>query len=451
MKHKALVEQLEYYKNRIKALEEENALLRYELKQIKDKWYKPKPPKKEDPPPKEPKKRGALFGHLGWFRRKPKKIDRVEIVKLKACPLCGHKDLKVCQEIEEHIQEDITLPEVMVTKYVRHHYYCKNCRKVVSGKGEEEIPGSYIGPKAKALASFLRYGIKMSIEDVKRIFRDLFNLKLAAASIPGFNNQLRAKALPIYNGIRGKIKRGRSCHADETGWRLDGQNHWLWSFSNGKASFFHIDKSRGQKVVKEILGDKYGGVLISDFLSAYNKIQAKGKQRCLIHLERDLKKVEACSEDESVKRYCHYLLKVLDQAEQLSKAYKDKKMSQEYFEERRGLLVKWLKDFNFPAPDKRHLKRFSQRLIRHKDELLTFLFYPNISYNNNQAERHIRPNVIFRKITFGNRSAKGTLNHSVLMSILQTAKLNRLDPLQTLKKIFILPEERRTVELLIPP
>ena len=439
------------YHSRVKELEEENALLRYELKQVQNKRYKPKPPKKEKPPKLKSKKRGALFGHLGWFRQKPKKVDRIEMVKLKRCPICGGGDLTECKEKEEHIQEDIILPQVKVTKYIRHHYYCKGCKKVVSGKGKEEIPNSYIGPGAKALASFLRYGIKISTRDVQRIFRDLFNLKIVPSSIPGFNNQLRVRALPIYQGIQDKIKRARSCNADETGWRLDGKNHWLWSFSNHKASLFHIDKSRGQKVVKKILGDKYNGVLISDFLSAYNKIQAKAKQRCIIHLERDLEKVEACSEDKFVKRYCQYLLKLLEQAKQLHKDYKSKKISREYFERRRDSLVNRLKDFNLPLPDKRHLKRFSQRLIRHKDELFTFLYYPNISYHNNQAERHIRPNVIFRKITFGNRSTQGTLNHSVLMSILQTAKLNKLDPLLTLKKIFTLPEKHRTVRLLIPP
>ena len=203
--------------------------------------------------------------------------------------------------------------------------------------------------------------------------------------------------------------------------------------------------------MKEVLGDKYNGILISDFLSAYNKIKTKGKQRCIIHLERDLKKVEACSEDGSVKRYCNYLLKLLDQAKELHKDYKDKKISREYFERKRDRLVNSLKDLEFPWQDKRQQKRFSKRLIRHKNELFTFLYHPNISYHNNQAERHIRPNVIFRKITFGNRSIKGTLNHSVLMSVLQTAKLNKLDPLLTLRKIFTLPEERRTVRILSPP
>ncbi|MBL7071727.1 MAG: transposase, partial [Candidatus Omnitrophica bacterium] len=94
-------------------------------------------------------------------------------------------------------------------------------------------------------------------------------------------------------------------------------------------------------------------------------------------------------------------------------------------------------DFYFPNPNKRILQRFVKRLNRHKDELFTFLYTKDIDYHNNHAEQQIRPDVIFRKITFQNRSIKGAQNHNVLMSILQTAKLNRLDPIQTLQKILL--------------
>ena len=95
-----------------------------------------------------------------------------------------------------------------------------------------------------------------------------------------------------------------------------------------------------------------------------------------------------------------------------------------------------LLDFRFPNPNKRILQRFVKRLNRHKDELFTFLYYKNIDYHNNHAEQQIRPDVIFRKITFQNRSYKGAQAHQVLMSILQTAKLNNLDPIKTLIQIL---------------
>jgi len=75
-------------------------------------------------------------------------------------------------------------------------------------------------------------------------------------------------------------------------WRVNGQNHWLWVFTNKDAALYLIDKSRGGKVVSNVLGEKYEGILITDFYSAYNKLQAQARQRCLAHLLREIKEVE---------------------------------------------------------------------------------------------------------------------------------------------------------------
>ncbi|MCL0105076.1 transposase, partial [Dehalococcoidia bacterium] len=84
--------------------------------------------------------------------------------------------------------------------------------------------------------------------------------------------------------------------ADETGWRVNGDNHWLWVFTSKNAALYHIDESRGGKVVTNILGQKYQGVLGCDFLSAYNELDAGAKQRCLAHFLREIKKVQEKNE-----------------------------------------------------------------------------------------------------------------------------------------------------------
>ncbi len=437
----------------IEELKENNTILRYELQQLRDKTFKPKPPKDKEPPaPKPtPKKKGAKFGHLGWFRKKPKKVNSTEIVTLKKCPLCGDNNLSDCRERSEHIQEDIVLPKIKVTKYIHHHYYCPGCKNTVIGRGKEEIPGSYIGPNAKSLANFLRYDIKTSVRDVKRVLKHFSGLTVVPGSVTGFNNQLRRRSMTVYEELKVLLRKSPYCHGDETGWKLDGDKYWLWSFSNNEIALVCIDKSRGQKVVEKVLGAEYDGILISDFLSAYNRIKTKGKQRCITHLERDLKKVRACDPSEPVRRYCKNLLSLLEQARKLDKNYTDKKIDINYFEDKRERLVKRLTDFNIILPDKKQLNRINKRLTRHKNELFTFLYYPNVDYHNNHAERMIRPNVIFRKITFGNRSPKGILNHSVLMSVLQTAKLNKIDPIKIFQKIFTSPQKDVSAAMLLPP
>ena len=110
-----------------------------------------------------------------------------------------------------------------------------------------------------------------------------------------------------------------------------------------------------------------------------------------------------------------------------------------------------LRDFAFPNSNKRILKRFAKRLQRHKNELLTFLYEKGVDYHNNHAEQQIRPDVIFRKITFGNRSENGAQYHSVIMSILQTAKLNGIDPIGTYKDILLGTKQYPLLSALAPP
>jgi hypothetical protein len=441
---------------RIEDLEEKLAVLQFEFDSLKSKMYKPnkkKPPDDTPPIAQVPKKRGGLFGHAGWFRKKPNtgRIDRIEEVRLDRCPSCGSSHITECKHIEEHIQEDIILPSTETVLYKHHHYYCKGCKRVVAGTGSDELPKSYVGPKAKSLAAFFKYVIKISDRDIRTIFKKVFNLDITTSSITGFKNQLKEKALPLYERLLEELKKSPFIHADETGWSMDGINYWLHKYSNKKICVSHIDKGRGRAVVEKILGDKYDGVLISDFLSAYNKIPTKAKQRCLVHIFRDLDKViEYWSGDKEVLRYCTRLSKIFKDAISLYKEYKDREWDEQYYS-RRAHLNDSLKDFDFPNPNKKILKRFAKRLKRHKGELLTFLYEKNIDYHNNHAEQQIRPDVIFRKITFGNRSLVGAQNHSVLMTILQTAKLNNMDPIATLEKILLPGNKNPFSKILSPP
>lgn len=428
----------------IEQLKSDKILLEYELKQMRDKWFskKKKKLKEKEQPIVERKKLGAPKGHEGWYRKKPEHIDIVEEVVLDKCPICGNKDIIRCSQIEEHIQEDIVLPKVEATKYIKPHFWCGICKKVVSGKGKDEIPNSYIGPQAKSVAAFLKYVVKVSNRDIQKIFQELCGLTIVPSSIPGFNNQARKKCLPIYEDILKEIKKSPYVHADETGCPVNGQNWWDWIFVTSKICLHVIHESRGQKVVEQILGKKYGGILLSDFLSAYNKIEAKDKQRCLVHLLRDLKKILECtSKDDSTNVYCQRLKYIIQQAIDLSEKYNQDEISDNQFAKQKKLLNDSLDDFQFPDPQKTGISRIAKRLGRHKNELFTFLDHKGLPYHNNFAERMIRPSVLLRKITFGHRSNNGIINHSVLMSVLQTGKLNAKESIQLIKNVFTCPNK----------
>jgi len=431
-----------------KELKEENRILKYDLAEMRDKWYSRKSRKKEkeDGKEKEPKKKGALVGHPGWYRKKPKHIDQVEHVCPVRCSCCGGSNVKEYKnKTEEHIQEDIVFLPVKATKFIRHYGYCFDCQKIFCPKGEDELILSYIGPVAKAFAVFLKNDIKMSERDIQRLFKKVWGLEIVASSVTGFRNQLARAGYPLYQEILKEIKSSAVVNADETGWSMDGENWWLWKLASPSLSFTRIDPSRGQKVVEKLLGSKFEGVLVSDFLSAYDKIEAKAKQKCVLHLDRDLDKAEEHYEDDkAVLRYCRRLRDLFEQARELKEAWVKDEITDQALARRREPLVKQLEDFYFPNPQKGILQTISKRLIKHKNNLFTFLYYKDVPYHNNHAELQIRPDVLLRKIIFCSRSLKGVLTHSVLSTIIQTSKLNRKDPVSILKKVLLTDEKQKS-------
>ena len=423
----------------IEELEAQNRLLKDELAQVRAKLFGRKEKKKKQEEESKPKKRGAPKGHCGWFRKTPKDIDREIELYPQVCPICGSSNIKECKnKTQNHIQEDIVIPQVEVTKYIRHYGYCKNCHKIFLPKGDDELFCSYIGPAAKAFAVYLKYKVKVSDRDISDLFYKMFNLRLDPSSVSGFRNQMGRAGLPLYNELLKDLRKSTYINADETGWKLDGKNFWLWKFANKKVSITHIDRSRGAKVVENILGKKYGGILISDFLSAYNRVETEAKQKCIVHLKRELTKIkERYCYDKSILRYIERLESLIGDAIELKQNYVNEKFYEKEFVLRRAALTEQLKDFSFPHPLKGSLNTLSKRLAKHKDSLFTFLYYKNIPSHNNHAEQQIRPDVLFRKITFGNRSPKGIANHSVAQSIIQTARLNEIDCLKILKEVLV--------------
>lgn len=426
--------------DKINALEEQNRLLKLQLEEYRQKFFKKNKDKDRDNDDKrlrQPKKRGAPKGHPGTTRRKPDRVDEHVDVRLKQCPECGGKHLSACQRVEDHYQEDIIIPRTKVTRFRHHFYWCRDCKQVVHGVGKGELPGSYIGPVAKSVASFLHYQLRLPYRQIRRLFRELLGLSFVASSAPGFDRQIRIRGDPIYEKIKESLPSKPFNHVDETGWRLEGVNHWLWCFAAVGAVIYLIDRSRGGKVVTSVLGKKYGGVLISDFLGAYNRIKSR-KQRCLVHLLRLIKKWQVYfAQDKKRRRYFTELKGLIKSILTLSESMAQKRPRN--FIVRKADLVarlrrKLQRELAHPKADK-----FRRKLSERVEELVTCLDFDEVCSHNNWVERLLRGNVIMRKITFGSRSDNGVRNHEVLMSLTETARLLDLDPLRFLHLVLTDP------------
>jgi transposase len=424
----------------VEKLREEVHLLKLQIKEYQEKFFKKnkgKPDDDEDDPPRRPKKRGAPKGHPGKTRKTPDRVDEHVDVHLDACPHCGGKDLSRCKRHEDHYQEDIVIPQAKVTRFRHHYYYCPHCKKTVHGVGKGEMPGSYIGPVAKSATGWLHYKLGIPYRKVQRVFKELLGFTFVPSSCPGFDGQIRIRGHPIYEKVKDSLPKKGFVHADETGWRKEGENHWLWCFAAPEAVVYKIDRSRGSKVVESVLGKKYGGVLVSDFLKAYNPIRSR-KQRCLVHLLRLIKKRQVYfAGDRRRGRYFGELKELIKEVIDLSNRM-DKRLPINFVERRADLTAR-LKRKLGRTLDHARADRFLKTLRENVDELVTCLDFKEVCAHNNWAERLLRGNVIMRKITFGNRSDKGIENHEVIMSLIETAHLKNLDPLSFLRLLLVNP------------
>jgi transposase len=331
-------------------------------------------------------------------------------------------------EHRRRLIEDIaqTTPEITEHRIPRH--WCSKCKKMVEPPVPEALPGATFGHRLVALSAWLHYGLGVTLSQILSVFCYHLQFQLSRGGLMTAWHKLAALLQGWYLEIEEDIKASGVLHADETGWRLNGKSIWLWCFTSKQATYYMFDRSRGSPALSNFFKETFDGILVTDFWSAYRRVSCFDHQACLAHLFRELGKVGERNDSAEWTALANKLGRLLRDAIRLSKR---DDLSDERFVAKRNRLVKRLENLlDWPCQD-RDVQRLIKRLVRYRDSLLTFLYEENLPYDNNHAEREIRPAVIIRKNSQGNRSQKGANTQAILMSVYRTLKLRGHDPLDT--------------------
>ena len=440
-------EELEKAIEYINKIEKENEELKAKLKALHSRQFKANKKKKKDQSGNsQTKKRGAPKGHPGWFRRKPDHIDKTVIVPAPdSCPHCSGTNLTPVDKMKEHLQEDIVLqPRTNVINFKHHQTFCNDCNRVVIQAAKGELLNCPIGPVTKSAAVFLRYGMQIPYRKVQEIFDVFFDMPFVPASAMGFDRSATLKGEAIYDDLKEKLRVSALAHADETSWRQDGINHHLWYAGNNDLGFYHIDRHRSSNVAVSILGDDFRGILNTDGYAAYNAVNAKERQTCLAHIIRKAKEIKQEILLQKPRYHDKHSIQFCDNISELFKNVCEiGQKTNNNVTRKNGRLIKRLysklgKICKEPLKVNK-VETLRLRLLDPKKEynrLFTFLKYPGVQPTNNQAEQSLRSMVIFRKICFQTRSDEGSHSHSVLPSLLVTAKRQGKHPLSFLSTLF---------------
>ncbi|MEK6845920.1 MAG: transposase, partial [Nanoarchaeota archaeon] len=266
----------------IEELEEENRKLKGTGKKLKGIIFK------EDKKSDEENKRGAVSGHRAFFRNKPKpqEVTEEKDVLLKRCPNCnGALSEMDFNKWNERYGIDIPLPiKPIITKYNVAQYHCKVCGKWSQGQPANLFGKSPFGINIIMLVLHLKYRGRAVDEHIRESLKFWYGIDLSGGGVHGILNRATELFGASYEAIKQNIRDGKVVYADETGWRVEGENWYAWAFVNDKVSLYTIENTRGGGIPQKIL-DGFKGVLSTDWYQAYNSVDCE-KQKCGVHFLR---------------------------------------------------------------------------------------------------------------------------------------------------------------------
>jgi transposase len=322
----------------------------------------------------------------------------------------------------------------LVPVEVVEHLYIERCCPVCGKRnvpkvelGAQVVGKNRLSSSTMAMVASLRELGRLPLEKIQWLLATFHKLKLSLGELVRVLDTVAGRAKSAMHELREQVRGSVHVHADETGWREDGTNGYLWSFSNGSVHYLLQRQSRASEVVREVLGEQFSGVLVSDFYSAYNFLDCP-HQRCWVHLLRDVHElVERHPNCEPLSQWARAVNEVYLEAKATSQRVKllskaERVLARQALEERLlSLATPYLKA---DVPQ----RVLCQRIDRFLAELFTFVELAIVPSDNNAAERALRPQVVARKISGGTRSSKGSQTKTTLASIFSTWQLQGLDP-----------------------
>lgn len=361
---------------------------------------------------------------------------RIEQHALDRCPDCGSH---LHGGTLARRRQVIELPEPQPVEVVDHQVikrWCAWCHRWQSPTLDlhgQVLGQSRIGVRIASLVAYLRTTLRLPIRAIRLYLQTIHRLTLSTGEIVELLHQVSQATQPAVADLKAQARASPMVHVDETGWREDGQNGYVWCLTTSgeeAVRYFEYDRSRAGAVATRLIGKEYRGHVVSDFYAGYNHLPGP-HQRCWVHLLRDLHKLkEHEGQDVRVRQWAVQVAAVyrlaqtrLGQEPALSAAQR-----QAFYERLVARVVALGQQYALVGGHP--CQALAKRLLRHQDELFKFVVVEGLSADNNLAERSLRPLVVGRKISGGSRSEAGSKTRMGLASLFGTWAARGLNPFE---------------------
>lgn len=387
-------------------------------------FVKPNTHKQKRGHPKKTRRQRAAEQNAGRKKEPATEVTEIRQHALERCPTCNYK---LSGHSIARRRQVIDLPEIPALQVVEHQVikrWCPVCQIWHTPKLDlsgEVLGQGRIGHRTASLVSWLRTTLRLPVKLVQTLLQQIYKLRLSVGEIVELSHAVAQAGQTAVAEIKTAILTGSHVHMDETGWREDGDNGYVWASStpDGLRAFeFHFSRAGA---VPEAILDGFTGTLVTDFYAGYNSTDGR-HQRCWVHLLRDLRQLKAdhATSHRELLTWTDALVqtyrdgKALAQRDPPPTPAERKALFDDLVERVEQLGLQWPQDKDHPA------HALCKRLLRHSSELFEFVLQPGLAADNNLAERSVRPLVIARKISGGTRSERGSDTRMALQTLFAT-------------------------------
>jgi len=316
------------------------------------------------------------------------------------------------------------LPPVraVVTEHRLHRVVCADCGRATRATLPPEVPPGAFGPRLQATVAVLSGQYRLSRRQVADLCGTVLDAPLAASSVDGLcQATATALAVPVA-AVQATLPGAPVANADETRWPQAGQTRWLWVVVTGLVTVFTIAASRGSRVIKDLVGEDYTGILGSDRYAGYAWLEDAFRQVCWAHLKRDFQGlVDRGGAAQPVGTAALTLVGDLFTAwHHFREGTLDRAGLQETMQPVQDAFAALL-DEGARCPDAK-AAGLCRALDRLWPALWTFVDEAGVEPTNNAAERAIRPAVLWRTGSFGTQSDGGARFVERLLTVTATCR-----------------------------
>jgi transposase len=401
------------------------------------------------------RKSGGQPGHQGKTRElvAPERLDeRVEHLPDR-CE-CGREFDGSEERLGDpvcHQQFELPVIVPLVFEHARLRLRCPACQRATLAELSAGA-GSGFGPRIDAHIAMLAGVFRLSRDQVRQTVVEVFGIPASTGSIDNAIMRTSAILADPWAELREAIRKAQVVHADETTWRLRGATQWLWVAASSLVACFRIDPARSQAAAKELLGEEFGGFLVSDRYAGYHFLDVLQQQLCWCHVIRQL--VEVSQRSGATGRRGTQLVELARKVIAAHRAYLAEGHDGDWISDQLAPLRAQIRVLLEQCAAGRHTKtaNFAAGLLDEYEALWTFCDVPDLQIDptNNAAERAVRHAVLMRRLQGGTQSDHGSRWIERIQSVRETCHLQHRSPLAYLIDAATAAHHRLPIPSLVP-